>query len=443
MKKAYRKGPGRSREDRTGRTGWKARKAYRGAPVRLDAEDGLGAWGLQMPLGQRVGDLREQVNAFAGQAGLQLMLCLIAEEVEQVAGRRYARDPDRRATRWGHEEGHVVWSGRKVPIERPRVRSGEGREVPLERYGQFQRDGALQRDVARRVLAGVSTRNYAGVVDALCEGYGISKSAVSRQWKGASARAVQALAERPLGALDLAVLVLDGVHFKEHLFVVALGIDVRGQKHVLGLWQGATENATVCGELLDDLIRRGLRTDRAYLFVLDGSKALAKAVRSRFGPASPIQRCQVHKERNVLDHLPKGRQAWVRRRLRAAWEMQDYGEAKRALEVLVRELTSMNPSAARSLEEGLEETLTVHRLGVPGWLRTTLRSTNVIESCFSLTRQTSRNVKRWRSADQAWRWAGTCLLAAEKRFRRVKGHRALPVLLAALGRAVDAAQAAG
>ncbi len=314
--------------------------------------------------------------------------------------------------------------------------------MALERYRRFQDDGARQRDVARRILAGVSTRQYECVLDDLCDGYGISKSAVSRQWRAASAAALQGLCERPLGALDLVVLMLDGIRFGDVVLVVGLGLDAQGRKHVLGLWQGDTENATVVGEWLDDLIRRGLPIDRQYLFILDGSKALAKAVRVCFGVDVLLQRCLVHKRRNVLDHLPPRHQRRWAWRLKAAWNMKDYAAAKKELEDIARELSQINPSAAASLEEGLEDTLTLHRLGLPEVLRVSLRSTNLIESLFSVARQTTRRVKRWRSADQVWRWAGSGLLEAEKTLRRVKGYAAMSVLLKALGRGVDAARTA-
>jgi putative transposase len=434
MRRAYREEQGPS----TRRTDW-GRKSSRQEPTGEERQE----LRMRLPVLAEVEDLRAEVNRFAGEAGLRVMGALLSEEVEKRAGPRYVHGLDRPVRRWGWEEGYATWAGRKVPLRRPRLRDRQDREVPLERYGCFRSPQALQEDVARRVLAGVSTRNYEGVVEDLCEGYGIAKSSVSRHWKAASAEALAELAERSLAELDLVVLMIDGIGFGDYLFIVALGIDAEGRKHILGLWQGATENAEVCGGLLEDLIRRGLRVDRRYLFVLDGSKALAKAVRSRFGGEAPVQRCQVHKERNVLGHLPERRQGLVRRRLRAAWGMKGYGEARQALEALMKDLEAINPSAAASLEEGLEETLTLHRLGVPGWLRLTLRSTNPIESCFATTRTTCRNVKRWRTTDQAWRWAGTCLLEAEKRFKRVKGHQAMPVLLAALGRVVDSAKAAG
>jgi putative transposase len=434
MKRAYRKKDRRSS---------RRQPVYRAEVLEAGSDGRQRQVRIELPVGELLGELRAAVTEFAGEAGLGLMQTRIAEEVEQRAGRRYERRADRGVHRWGEGDGYVVWSGRKVPIRRPRLRDRGGGEVVLERYGLFQEDGAMQREVSRRVLAGVSSRKYEQVLDDLCEGYGISKSSVSRQWRAASAEALRDLCERPLGELELAVLMLDGVRFGDILLVVALGIDAGGGKHVLGLWQGDTESATVVGGLLDELIRRGLSPQKKYLFVLDGSKALSKAVRTKFGVEVLIHRCHVHKRRNVLGHLPKRYQGRFGGRLKAAWNMKDYAAAKQELEALVKELAELNPSAAASLEEGLAETLTLHRLGVPEALRVSLRSTNLIESCFSTTRETSGRVKRWRTAEQVWRWAGSSLLEAEKRFKRVKGYRGMTVLLAALSGAVDSAEAAG
>jgi transposase-like protein len=290
----------------------------------------------------------------------------------------------------------------------------------------------MQRSVQPRVVAGVAMRAYGRAIDAVCDGYGIERSSVSRHWKVASAEQLRQFLERPLGELDLVALMIDGIEFHGYLLVVALGIDAAGRKHVLGLWPGATENAGVCKALLADLVQRGLNTERKYLVVLDGSKALAKAVRATFGEQAEIQRCQVHKERNVLEHLPPEHQGRIRQRLRAAWKLRSHADAQAALERVVAELEALSPSAAASLREGLEETLTLHRLGVPPPLRSTLRSTNPIESCFATTRKHCRNVKRWRSQEMVQRWVGTMLLEVERRFNRVRGHRELPFLVAAL-----------
>jgi transposase-like protein len=249
--------------------------------------------------------------------------------------------------------------------------------------------------------------------------------------------------ERDLSGLDLVAIFIDGIEFKGHLLVVALGLDRGGKKHVLGLWQGATENATVCGSLLEDMARRGLNTGKDYLFVLDGSKALRSAVAKMFGADVTVQRCQQHKRRNVRDHLPKEHQHAIDARISAAYNMTDYGDAKKSLELTVRYLEKLNPSAAASLKEGLEETLTVHKLRVTGLLRKTFQTTNPIESCFSVSRTITGRVKRWRGDDMVQRWAVAALLRAEKKFRRVKGYTEIPKLIAALQqKSIDRKEAA-
>ena len=245
------------------------------------------------------------------------------------------------------------------------------------------------------------------------------------------------LLERPLGELRICAVLIDGTPFRDHQVIVALGIGCDGRKTVLGLREGATENATVVSELLSDLASRGLDFSVPRRYVLDGSKALAAAVRRHAGEAACIQRCQVHKRRNVLDHLPEQQRRAVKRKLQNAYAMTEYADAKRALEKLHRELMELNPSAARSLAEGMEETLTVHRLGVPEKLRRSLASTNVIESAFSIVETACRNVKRWRPGDQIERWVGSGLLVAERQFRKVRGYREIPQLLASLADTVS------
>ncbi|MDI6891908.1 MAG: transposase [Actinomycetota bacterium] len=262
----------------------------------------------------------------------------------------------------------------------------------------------------------------------------MSKSSVGRHFIKATAKQLKALLERRLDTLDLIAILIDGIEFKEYLLVVALGVDEEGRKHVLGLWQGATENTEVVTALLEDLVERGLSPKKNYLFVLDGAKALRKAVKKVFGEDTEIQRCQLHKRRNVKSYLPPEHQEIVDRRLRAAYSMGDYHEAKKSLQLTVSYLKRLNPSAARSLEEGLEETLTLHCLGVPDLLRKSLSSTNLIESPFSTSKDISRRVKRWRNGEQVQRWAAASLLEVEKRFRRINGYRYLSVLATALNR---------
>lgn len=396
---------------------------------------------LTLPVAEILAGLHGAIEETATRAGVLIMRTLLEEEVERLAGEKHKHNPDRQGLRWGKEESHVVFGGRKIPVERPRVRSVAGKEIPLERFRLFQAGARMEEAVARQVIAGVSTRDYEDAINGVTDGYGIRRSSVSRHWKAISQERLSEFMERPLGALNLVAVLIDGIEFKEALLVAALGIDATGKKHVLGIWQGTTENAELSKSLLQDLVRRGLSTVERFLFVLDGSKALAKAVRQVFGEKAEIQRCHVHKERNVLDHLPESRKRTVRMRLRAAWNMKDHEEARSELLRLTRYLKDLNPSAAKSLEEGLDETLTLHRLGVPESLRRSLRTTNSIESCFSSTRKYCRNVKHWREGSMTLRWAGTMMIEAERRFRRLKGFRSMPRLLVTLGRNVDSERA--
>ena len=281
-------------------------------------------------------------------------------------------------------------------------------------------------------MRGLSTRNYGAVVKDFQDAYGIEKSAVSENFIEASREKVKELMERPLGQLRLCALLIDGTPFKDRQMIAALGIGCDGSKTVLGLREGATENTAVVSSLLGELVERGLDFSTPRLYILDGGKALHAAVRKHAGEAAFIQRCQIHKKRNVVDHLPDEHKADVKRKLQNAYAMTEYADAKRALERLHRELMDLNPSAARSLAEGLEETLTVHQLRVPGQLRRTLCCTNVIESAFSIVETVCRNVKRWRNGDQIERWVGSGLLVAERQFRKVIGYRQIPLLLSSM-----------
>jgi transposase-like protein len=287
------------------------------------------------------------------------------------------------------------------------------------------------------MMRGLSTRNYGAVVKDFHNAYGVEKSAVSENFIEASREKVKQLMERPLGELRLCAVLIDGTPFKDRQMIAALGIGCDGRKTVLGIREGATENTAVVSALLSELVERGLDFSTPRLYVLDGGKALAAAVRKHAGDAAFIQRCQVHKKRNVVDHLPDEHKADVRRKMQNAYAMAEYPDAKRALEQLHRELMDLNPSAARSLEEGMEETLTVHKLRLPDQLRRTLCCTNVIESAFSIVGTVCRNVKRWRDGDHIERWVGSGLLVAERQFRKVIGHRQIPLLLSSLATAVS------
>ena len=383
---------------------------------------------VPLPMVEVWEELQAEVEQWTGQAGLRIIEAILESEVTRRVGPPHRPGPESGAVRWGRQPGYVVFGGRKVAVQRPRVRTREGEEIPLDSYARLQHDGRRQRAVREGIVAGLTSRNYRRAVESVVEGYGIEKSSISREFVAASAAQLKTLCEKRLQELDLVAILMDGIHVGEQVQVVALGIESTGEKHVLGVWQGATENATVVKQLLEDLVARGLNAERRYLFVIDGAKALRAGIERVFGERAEVQRCQIHKGRNVKEHLPKNVQADYGRRMRNAYAMTEYAAAKAELEKIFRQLERINPSAARSLEEGLEETLTVHRLGVGPLLRQTLASTNPIESCFSVVEKVARNVKRWRAGDHTLRWTATGLLEAEKKFRRVKGYRGLELL---------------
>ena len=389
---------------------------------------------LELPLSVVgiIESLPEVIRALAQEAGLLLMSAAMNAECEMIAGAKNSKNPLRAANWWGSDLGPVYYDKQKVLIDRPRLRSKNNKEIPLATYQAFGDPLSMRNSVMKNMILGISSRNYAESVESFVKGYGIKKSSVSRHFVKATAEQMREFMERDLGGLDLVAIFIDGIEFKGHLIVVALGLDKGGKKHVPGLWQGATENATICTSLLEDIARRGLNIEKDYLFVLDGSKALRSAVAKMFGTNVTVQRCQQHKRRNVLAHLPKEHQHSIDARISAAYKMADYDDAKKSLELTVRYLEKLNPSAAASLREGLEETLTVHKLEVAGLLRKTLQTTNPIESCFSVSRTITGRVKRWRGDDMVQRWAVSSLLRAEKNFRRIKGYREIPKLIAAL-----------
>lgn len=401
------------------------------AVKRLEQMTAEGNPAVQMvlPMAEAMVWLKEGVGELIRQAGVQLLGLMMEEEVRTLVGERSKPQADRRANRWGTEDGYCVVMGQKVPIQRPRVRSVDDREIRLGTYELFHRGEPLTDAVWEKLMMGLSTRNYGKAIREFTEAYGLDKSTVSERFIEASRQKLKAMMERRLDKLNVCALLIDATPFQGQQMVAALGISNDGQKTILGLRQGATENATVAGELLGDLMERGLDFSKPRLYVLDGAKALNAAVRNYAGANAPIQRCQVHKRRNVLDHLNEEIRPSVARKLNEAYALEDYAAAKQGLERLHRELMDINPSAARSLEEGMEETLTVHRLHVPPQLRLTLASTNVIESAFSVVEKVCSNVKRWHDGDQRERWVGSGLLVAERQFRKVKGYKLIPVLL--------------
>ena len=380
-----------------------------------------------LPMLDLILEMKHSIEALSTEVGLRIMRRYMDQEVEQRCG------PWGQQTHYRHgsQSGYVVFHGRKVPLRRPRLREKAAGEASLESYQLFQQDGRMQRAVARKLLRQVSTRNYAGAIDDCAKGYGIGKSSVSRHWKMATATELQKLCQRAVPP-NLVGLLIDGKSFRGQHLIVALGVDEEGQKQVLGLWHGATENSTVVRSLLTDLRERGLDTENALLVVIDGAKALHKAVGEVFGERALIQRCRVHKLRNVMAHLPKEKQQQALWRLRGAWAKATHQEAFRELRSLVKWLDGISPSAARSLEEGLDETLTLHRLGINEELRRSLSSTNLIESCFARTEAWTRRVKRWRNGHMVMRWGASALLVAEAGFRRIRGYAHLHQLKAAL-----------
>jgi transposase-like protein len=384
--------------------------------------------------------MQDSLESLALELGLLVASSLLEDEVTRLCGPRYQRQPGRSHTRYGRQRGVATLAGQKVPIERPRVRHMDGRgEVPLETYAHLQSPDAMPRAVLRRMVRGVSTRDYAEVVDLARDGFGVAKSSVSRDFVRASAADVQTMAERRFEGQRFPVVMIDGVEYAGQTMVVALGITEDGTKRVLGLRQGATENAAVCVALLEDLQARGLDTSRPVLLVLDGAKALHAAVTRVWGQNAVIQRCQIHKKRNIKAHVPEKHHVELDRRLSEAYQETRHETAKTSLEATARWLERINPDAASSLREGLEETLTVIRLGLTGPLRRTLCSTNPIESALSVTQRVTARVTRWRDGDMRQRWCVAGLLRAESKFRRVKGHRAMGAFLKALDRLVRGA----
>jgi putative transposase len=398
---------------------------------------------VQEALGELVGAAKEGLLALSVGVGLGVMAELMDEEVTEVVGPKGRHDPGRTAVRHGHESGEVTLGGRRVAVERPRVRTVDGEsEVPLATYRHFADRDPLSRLVLEQMLAGVSTRRMERTREPVgdeieAHARSTSKSAVSREFAARTRENLDALMSRRLDDVRLAVMMIDGIELKGRTNVVALGITTEGVKIPLGLWEGSTENATVATALLSDLVHRGLDPEQGILFVIDGAKALRKAIRTVFGERAPVQRCVRHKERNVLDHLAERDRPVIKRRLRRAWAESDHGRALEQLRRLAAELERSHPGAAASLREGLEETLTLTRLGIRGNLRKTLESTNPCESMIECVRRTARNVKRWQSGDMCLRWTAAGMLEAERQFRRIIGYADLAKLVTAIERELD------
>jgi putative transposase len=394
---------------------------------------------IALAMADIAGAAREGLMAMSVAAGLAVMAAMFEAEVAQACGLRGKHDPERAAVRHGTGKGSVTLGGRKVAVDRPRARTVDGHEVPLTSYEHFAADDLLTQVVMERMLAGVATRRHARTAEPVGEkvveqAKSTSRSAISRRFVRQTETALAELMARDLAGEDIKVLMIDGEHMAERCVVVALAITADGTKKPVGLWDGSTENKTVVRALLADLVDRGLAFDDGLLVVCDGAKALSAAVREVFGNKALIQRCTLHKRRNVADHLPDKDKAWVDAKLVKAFGHPDPDAGLRNAKSLAGQLDKSYPGAAASLREGLQEMFTVARLGIDGRLARTLTTSNPVESMISIARATNRNVTRWRDGQMVLRWTAAGMLNAERSFRRIKGHKQMPQLVDALRR---------
>jgi putative transposase len=412
---------------------------------RSDTGDQLRELGVDLPVEVRLAlaDIgavaREGLLAISVAAGMAVMQAMFDAEVAAACGPKGRHDVDRTATRHGRENGSVVLGGRRVPVSRPRARTTDGHEVPLSTYRLFAGEDQLTAVVMERMLAGLATRRHTAAaepvgVDIEETASATSRSAISRRFVAQTKTALAELLARDLGPLNIKVLMIDGEHIADHCCVVALAITADGSKVPVGLWEGSTENKTVAKHLLANLVDRGLDADDGLLVVIDGAKALSAAVTAVFGASAAIQRCTVHKRRNVAEHLPETERGWVDRKLIRALNNPDAAAGLRDAKALATLLERKHPGAAASLREGLPELFTVARLGITGTLARTLTSSNPIESMISIARATNRNVTRWRDGQMVLRWTAAGMANAQRSFRRVKGYKQMPQLVAALRR---------
>jgi transposase-like protein len=392
---------------------------------------------LRLPLVDVLVDIRADMMDVVTTAGMRVVEAMLEEDRVRICGPKHARAPGRDVVRGGTVDGELVLGGRRVAVRRPRARRVGGAEVRLPTYETLRAEDPLHKRAVEQMLVGVATRKYDRSLEALpaaVKTRGTSKSAVSRRFVARTRAELDAWTKRPLGDLDIVALMVDGIGFGEHTLVVALGIDTTGRKHALAIREGSTENATLCRSLLADIVARGVAADRSILVIIDGGTGLRSAVKSVFGDYALVQRCQVHKKRNVVDHLPEGAKPHVRKAMQDAYALDDADKAKTKLERLAQLLDEQHPSAAASLREGLDETLTVLRLGIGPTLRKSLATTNPIESTFATVRRVSRRVSRWQSGTMALRWALAGTMEAEKTWRRLMGKADIPKLVSALRR---------
>ena len=388
---------------------------------------------------EAMANISASFELFCLASGMEALGEMMDRDAQAICGPRHARGHFRRAHRWGKTRGKIGFHGGNVEIERPRLRSFEGKEQALPSWAAAVAEDWLGEWAMNQMLINVATRKFArsvrlpaGEVPAPA-GAGLSKSAASRRFVALSAARMKEWMTSDLFGLDLLVIQIDGIHMDENLILVAaIGVDAKGDKHPLGLAEGATENAATVQALIDNLVERGLDPTVRRLFIIDGAKALSKAIRRTFGRDTAIQRCQIHKARNILERLPKSLHASVRRVLRQVWELDDADKAEKLLRNLAQRLERDWSGVSGSILEGIDEILTVTRLGLPKELRRSLACTNMIENVMGTVRRVCRNVKRWRSAWMAMRWTAAAMQEAAKGFRRLKAHKQLPVLRAAL-----------
>lgn len=378
------------------------------------------------------------------QLGMKALEIMLEDEVSSHAGQKGKHNNSRAAYRHGYEKSRVTLGGQKVSVEKPRVRSKlENKEITIETLNHFQEEDLLNTSALKRIINGVSVRKYQNTLDEIpIESHSISKSSVSRRFTKVTEKLLQEFLSRPIDDY-FPIIMMDGVHLGDYLVVVALGISEEGKKKILGLIEGSTENAKICSDLLQNIIDRGLDAKDKRLFVLDGGKGLHKSVKDVFGDNAYIQRCQIHKRRNVQSYLPDSEQKAVKTAMNKAYMEFDYDEAKKKLLLLSKELEFKYPSAASSLLEGLEETLTVHKLKVPGLLRMTLSNTNPIESAIGTATEVSERVKDWQSGSQVLRWISSGFMIAEEKFRTIKGYKQIPFLINSFNEKPDALSEVG
>ncbi len=390
---------------------------------------------ISLPLLETFGSIESSFFELCIDSGQQVLQAMMEQDREDLCGLRWKRDPERRAGRAGTTKSEVTLGGRRISICRPRVRSKEGEEVVLPSFAFAASRDPLDRHTFNAVACGISSRKNARSLDPLPDAIqerSTSKSSVSRRYVAMTTKQMTSWLTTPIGDRHFPIVMIDGIHLGDHLILIALGIDFEGKKQVLGLREGDTENGQVARALLRDLIERGLDQERARLFVIDGAKALTSAIQKTFGPLAKIQRCQFHKRENILGHLPDRLQESVKAVLKEAWSLGDAKVAKRRLERLASSLEADHPGAAGSVREGLDETLTLQRLGIGGTLYRKLRTTNAIENLNSGIAAYSKNVKRWQGGGMVVRWVSAAILEAEKNFRRVQGWRDIEKLIRAL-----------